>query len=56
MNRRNFIFMLGGAMTTAPALRAQQKATPAIGYLSLASPGPFATSLAAFRQGLGETG
>ena len=56
MNRRNFIFLLGGAMTTAPALRAQQKATPAIGYLSLASPGPFATSLAAFRQGLGETG
>jgi putative ABC transport system substrate-binding protein len=56
VNRRNFIFLLGGALMTAPALRAQQKATPAIGYLSLASPSPFATSLAAFRQGLGETG
>jgi hypothetical protein len=29
-------------MIAGRALRAQQKATPVIGYLSFASPGPFA--------------
>src|SRR5712672_800259 len=44
-------------MTAAHALRAQQKAMPVIGYLSSTSPGPnTAPSLAAFRQGLSETG
>ena len=36
--------------------RAQQKAMPVIGYLSGASPGPTAPYVAAFRQGLSETG
>jgi putative ABC transport system substrate-binding protein len=48
--------MLGGMLPVARALRAQQKATPVIGYLSLTSPGPFSSSLAAFRRGLSETG
>jgi putative ABC transport system substrate-binding protein len=37
-------------------VRAQQKAMPVIGYLGTASPGPNAPRLAAFHQGLGETG
>jgi putative ABC transport system substrate-binding protein len=56
MRRRNFITFLGGAMIAAPALRAQQKALPVIGYLSTSSPGPAEPYVAAFRHGLSETG
>jgi putative ABC transport system substrate-binding protein len=56
MKRREFMLILGGAMTAAPALRAQQKAMPVIGFVSSASPGPFAPLVAAFHQGLSETG
>ena len=38
------------------ALRAQQKAMPVIGHLSSESPGPDAPYVAAFHQGLSETG
>jgi len=37
-------------------LRAQQKAMPVIGFLASGSPGPFAPFVAAFHQGLSETG
>ena len=56
MNRREFLLVLGGAMTAARALCAQQKAMPVIGFLSGASPAPTAPYVAAFRQGLSETG
>jgi putative ABC transport system substrate-binding protein len=58
MRRRRFIALLGGgtALAWPLALRAQQKAMPVIGYLSVTSPGPSGSRLAAFRQGLGETG
>jgi putative tryptophan/tyrosine transport system substrate-binding protein len=57
MRRRDFIILVAGAMGGWPsALRAQQKALPVIGYLNTASLGPFATDVAAFRQGLSDAG
>ena len=57
MRRRDFTILLAGAMGGWPsAARAQQKAMPVIGILSTASPGAFAPYVAAFRQGLSETG
>jgi putative tryptophan/tyrosine transport system substrate-binding protein len=50
------MLLLGGAMIAARALRAQQKAMPVIGFLSVASPGPSAPLVTAFHQGLSETG
>jgi len=56
MNRRRLILLLGGVVFAPRALRAQQKAMPVIGYLSPGSPGAAAPYVAAFRQGLSETG
>ena len=56
MKRRDLMLLLGGALTVARALRAQQKVIPVIGWLSSVSPGPSAHFVAAFRQGLSETG
>jgi putative ABC transport system substrate-binding protein len=56
MRRRELMLVLGGAMMAASGLRAQQKAMPVIGYLGGASPGPFGPFVAAFLQGLTETG
>ena len=55
-NRRAFIAALGGVAAWPLVGRAQQPAMPAIGFLSGVSPGPFAQRLAAFHQGLEESG
>jgi len=56
MKRRELLLMLGAAMTVVRSLRAQQKAMPVIGFLSSEGSGALAPRLAAFRQGLSETG
>src|SRR6266478_7572896 len=56
MRRRELMLLLGGAMTAPRAARAQQKTMPVIGYLGSESPGPMAPFVAAFLQGLSETG
>ena len=55
--RRDLISLLGSAATAWPlSAHAQHAAMPVIGFLSGVSPGPFAQRLAAFRQGLNDTG
>jgi len=56
VRRREFVLLLGGAMTAARALHAQQKALPVIGYLNATSPRPYAANVAAFLEGLREAG
>jgi putative tryptophan/tyrosine transport system substrate-binding protein len=54
--RREFLVGLCTALVWPFAARAQQKAMPVIGFLDIGSPGPGAPYLAAFHQGLSETG
>ena len=56
MRRRELMLLLGGAMTASQDLRTQQKPMPVIGYLPTGRHVRSNSLMAAFRQGLGETG
>src|SRR5215475_12815613 len=57
MRRREFIWLFGSVAATWPfAARAQRPAMPVIGFLSTKAPDDTPNLLAAFRQGLKDTG
>jgi putative ABC transport system substrate-binding protein len=58
VRRRDFITLIGGTAVARPfAARAQQKAMPVVGFLSVLSPAPNPAEAApSFLRGLGETG
>jgi putative tryptophan/tyrosine transport system substrate-binding protein len=56
MRRRDFIALVGIAVGCPFAVRAQHATAPAIGYINSRSPDEAADIVAAFRQGLKETG
>jgi putative ABC transport system substrate-binding protein len=56
MKRREFLILVGGASAAAGSPSARAQHIPVIGFLSTASPAPWAPFVAAFLQGLNETG
>jgi putative ABC transport system substrate-binding protein len=56
IRRREFVFTLGGAAAAWPLSARAQQPVSMIGFLSSRSPGESASLVAAFREGLRETG
>jgi putative tryptophan/tyrosine transport system substrate-binding protein len=52
MRRREFISLVGGAVTTWPLGVLAQQPLPVVGFLNAASPGPLRAQVAAFLEGL----
>jgi putative tryptophan/tyrosine transport system substrate-binding protein len=56
MRRREFITLLGGAVAWPLPARAQEPATPVVGFLDAGSAAERTTQVSAFRKGLAENG
>jgi putative tryptophan/tyrosine transport system substrate-binding protein len=56
MKRREFLIIVGGAAAAAGSPSARAQHIPVVGFLSTASPAPWAPFVAGFLQGLNETG
>ena len=56
LSRRNLVGMLSGMAISWPLAARAQKAISVVGYLGAGSPGPSGPDVAAFREGLSETG
>jgi ABC-type uncharacterized transport system substrate-binding protein len=56
LKRREFITLLGGAAARPLAARAQQPAVPVVGFLGAGARGPLREQIAAFQEGLNESG
>jgi putative tryptophan/tyrosine transport system substrate-binding protein len=56
MQRREFITLIGGAAVARPLAAQAESGMPVIGFMSSRSPEDSTHLLAAFRQGLSETG
>lgn len=52
MNRRDLVIALAGVIAATRPLRAEEKPTPVVGFLGIASPAAFSDAIAAFREGL----
>jgi putative tryptophan/tyrosine transport system substrate-binding protein len=56
MRRRDFIAVIAGAAVTWPRMACAQQTMPVIGFLNVASPEGYTPYVAAFRDGLKESG
>src|SRR5262245_55082201 len=56
IERRTFLAAFGGAAAWPLAARAQQRATPVIGFLNIQSPDAVVNRVRGFRQGLKDAG
>src|SRR6202035_3769939 len=56
MRRRKFLTLVGGAAAALPLVARAQSFLPVVGFLNSASSDSYESELAAFRQGVKETG